>query len=265
MGEATLKEQTVIDVQSVTKVYGKKNEKQYTALQNVNFNVKKGEFVGIMGASGSGKTTLLNILATMDQPTAGNVFIADQDVTQLKGNAVSNFRAKKIGFIFQDFNLLESLSNAENIGLPLTLQGVKKRKTNELVHQIASQLGINQLLDKYPVEISGGQKQRVAAARGLISRPQILFADEPTGALDSQNARELLETLKQVNDEEQVSILMVTHDPFSASYCERILFIKDGKIGEQLEAGSQTRTEFYQTILNKLGTFNDQGEDVDVI
>lgn len=166
MGEATVKEQTVIDVQSVTKVYGKKNEKQYTALQNVNFNVKKGEFVGIMGASGSGKTTLLNILATMDQPTAGNVFIAGQDVTQLKGNAVSDFRAKKIGFIFQDFNLLESLSNAENIGLPLTLQGVKKRKTNELVHQIASQLGINQLLDKYPVEISGGQKQRIAAARG---------------------------------------------------------------------------------------------------
>lgn len=265
MGEATVKEQTVIDVQSVTKVYGKKNEKQYTALQNVNFNVKKGEFVGIMGASGSGKTTLLNILATMDQPTAGNVFIAGQDVTQLKGNAVSDFRAKKIGFIFQDFNLLESLSNAENIGLPLTLQGVKKRKTNELVHQIASQLGINQLLDKYPVEISGGQKQRIVAAGGLISRPQILFADEPTGALDSQNARELLETLKQVNDEEQVSILMVTHDPFSASYCERILFIKDGQIGEQLEAGSQTRTEFYQTILNKLGTFNDQGEDVDVI
>lgn len=265
MGEATVKEQTVIDVQSVTKVYGKKNEKQYTALPNVNFNVKKGEFVGIMGASGSGKTTLLNILATMDQPTAGNVFIAGQDVTQLKGNAVSDFRAKKIGFIFQDFNLLESLSNAENIGLPLTLQGVKKRKTNELVHQIASQLGINQLLDKYPVEISGGQKQRIVAAGGLISRPQILFADEPTGALDFQNARELLETLKQVNDEEQVSILMVTHDPFSASYCERILFIKDGQIGEQLEAGSQTRTEFYQTILNKLGTFNDQGEDVDVI
>lgn len=160
MGEATVKEQTVIDVQSVTKVYGKKNEKQYTALQNVNFNVKKGEFVGIMGASGSGKTTLLNILATMDQPTAGNVFIAGQDVTQLKGNAVSDFRAKKIGFIFQDFNLLESLSNAENIGLPLTLQGVKKRKTNELVHQIASQLGINQLLDKYLVVKSNGLRPR---------------------------------------------------------------------------------------------------------
>lgn len=130
---------------------------------------------------------------------------------------------------------------------------------------MASQLGISQLLDKYPVEISGGQKQRVAAARGLISRPQILFADEPTGALDSKNARELLETLKQINDEEQVSILMVTHDPFSASYCERILFIKDGQIGEQLEAGKQSRTEFYQTILNKLGTFNDQEETIDVI
>lgn len=130
---------------------------------------------------------------------------------------------------------------------------------------MASQLGISQLLDKYPVEISGGQKQRVAAARGLISRPQILFADEPTGALDSKNARELLETLKQINDEEQVSILMVTHDPFSASYCERILFIKDGQIGEQLEAGKQSRTEFYQTILNKLGAFNDQEETIDVI
>lgn len=264
-GNKTVKTQTVIDVQSVTKVYGKKNEKQYTALKDVNFNVKKGEFVGIMGASGSGKTTLLNILATMDQPTKGNVLIANQDITQLKVNQISDFRAKQIGFIFQDFNLLESLSNAENIGLPLTLQGVKKRQINELVHQVASQLGISQLLDKYPVEISGGQKQRVAAARGLISRPQILFADEPTGALDSKNARELLETLKQINDEEQVSILMVTHDPFSASYCERILFIKDGQIGEQLEAGKQSRTEFYQTILNKLGTFNDQKETIDVI
>ncbi|AMV62458.1 ABC transporter, ATP-binding protein [Pediococcus damnosus] len=260
-----MNQNTVIDVQHVTKVYGKKTEKQYTALKDVNFKVRQGEFVGIMGASGSGKTTLLNILATMDKPTEGRVLVGNQDITKLDGNQVSDFRAKQIGFIFQDFNLLESLTNAENIGLPLTLQGAKKRKTNELVHQVAGQLGINQLLDKYPVEISGGQKQRVAAARGLISRPQILFADEPTGALDSRNARELLETLKQVNDEEQVSVLMVTHDPFSASYCERILFIKDGKIGEQLEAGDQKRSEFYQTILNKLGTFNDQGEDVDVI
>lgn len=260
-----MNQNTVIDVQHVTKVYGKKTEKQYTALKDVNFKVRQGEFVGIMGASGSGKTTLLNILATMDKPTEGRVLVGNQDITKLDGNQVSDFRAKQIGFIFQDFNLLESLTNAENIGLPLTLQGAKKRKTNELVHQVAGQLGINQLLDKYPVEISGGQKQHVAAARGLISRPQILFADEPTGALDSRNARELLETLKQVNDEEQVSVLMVTHDPFSASYCERILFIKDGKIGEQLEAGDQKRSEFYQTILNKLGTFNDQGEDVDVI
>ncbi|AMV68996.1 ABC transporter, ATP-binding protein [Pediococcus damnosus] len=260
-----MNQNTVIDVQHVTKVYGKKTEKQYTALKDVNFKVRQGEFVGIMGASGSGKTTLLNILATMDKPTEGRVLVGNQDITKLDGNQVSDFRAKQIGFIFQDFNFLESLTNAENIGLPLTLQGAKKRKTNELVHQVAGQLGINQLLDKYPVEISGGQKQRVAAARGLISRPQILFADEPTGALDSRNARELLETLKQVNDEEQVSVLMVTHDPFSASYCERILFIKDGKIGEQLEAGDQKRSEFYQTILNKLGTFNDQGEDVDVI
>ncbi|GEL14763.1 ABC transporter ATP-binding protein [Pediococcus cellicola] len=260
-----MNETTVIDVQNVTKVYGKQNEKQYTALKNVNFKVKKGEFVGIMGASGSGKTTLLNILATMDKPTEGKVVIGDQDISELTQNQLSDFRAKQIGFIFQDFNLLESLNNAENIGLPLTLQGVKKRQINELVHQIAGQLGINALLDKYPVEISGGQKQRVAAARGLISRPQIMFADEPTGALDSKSARELLETLKQVNEEEQVSVLMVTHDPFSASYCERILFIKDGQIGEQLEANGQKRADFYQTILNKLGTFEDQEGRTDVI
>ncbi|AVL00294.1 ABC transporter ATP-binding protein [Pediococcus inopinatus] len=260
-----MNQKTVIDVQHITKVYGEKNEKQYRALKDVNFKVRQGEFVGIMGASGSGKTTLLNILATMDKPTEGQVLVSGQDVTKLDRNQISDFRVKQIGFIFQDFNLLESLSNAENIGLPLTLQGVKKRKANELVHQVASQLGINDLLDKYPVEISGGQKQRVAAARGLISRPQILFADEPTGALDSKNARELLETLKQVNDEEQVSVLMVTHDPFSASYCERILFIKDGKIGEEIEVGDQKRSEFYQTILNKLGTFDDQEEGTDVI
>ncbi|WP_412989977.1 ABC transporter ATP-binding protein [Pediococcus siamensis] len=258
-------EKAVIDVQNVTKVYGKKNEKQYTALKDVNFKVEKGEFVGIMGASGSGKTTLLNILATMDRPTEGQVFVGQQDISTLKGKQLSDFRAKQIGFIFQDFNLLESLTNAENIGLPLTLQGTRKRQINELVHQIAGQLGIADLLTKYPVEISGGQKQRVAAARGLISRPQIMFADEPTGALDSKSARELLETLKQVNEEEQVSVLMVTHDPFSASYCKRILFIKDGRIGEQLEAKGKTRGEFYQMILSKLGTFNDQGEDVDVI
>lgn len=243
----------ILKVEQVTKTYGKKNEKQYQALKGVDFSVEKGEFVGIMGASGSGKTTLLNILSTLDQPTSGNVFVNNQDITALKKNEMADFRGREIGFIFQDFNLLENLTNRENIALPLSLQNVKAKEIDDKVDKIANRLGIGQILDKYPAEVSGGQKQRVAAARALVHNPAILYGDEPTGALDSKSATELLETMADLNQKDQVSILMVTHDPFSASYAQRILFIKDGRIGKELKKENKTNAEFYQEIIAELG------------
>ncbi|AXN36695.1 ABC transporter ATP-binding protein [Latilactobacillus curvatus] len=247
---------TVVSVKDVKKTYGKPNEKQYTALKGVTFDVKQGKFVGIMGASGSGKTTLLNILSTLDKPTAGQVEINGQAINGLKGNELADFRAKEIGFMFQDFNLLENLTAYENMALPLTLQNVGGKKVRDLVTSIAKTLSIDSLLNKYPTELSGGQKQRVAAARALVHNPAILFGDEPTGALDSKSAKELLDTMAQLNEEQRVSILLVTHDPFSASYCQRILFIKDGQIGQELVHGDKSREAFYQEILDTLGTFN---------
>ncbi|MDN6038746.1 MAG: ABC transporter ATP-binding protein, partial [Lacticaseibacillus paracasei] len=191
-----------------------------------------------------------NILITLDTPTSGSFLIKGADVTKLKGDALSDFRAKKIGFIFQDFNLLENLTGRENIALPLALQNVSAKKQAAAVDSIAQTLGINEVLDHYPTELSGGQKQRVAAARALVQKPDILFGDEPTGALDSKSARELLDTMEQ-----DVSILLVTHDPFSASYASRILFIKDGQIGSELVHGDKSQEAFYQEILDTLGTF----------
>lgn len=245
----------IVTVQHLVKTYGKPNEKQYTALKDVSFSVKNGEFVGIMGASGSGKTTLLNILSTLDRPTKGRVVINQQDVTQLHGNQMADFRGHEVGFIFQDFNLLENLTAAENIALPLSLQGVAPRKIEPAVEAIAKRLSIGKVLDHYPTELSGGQKQRVAAARALVHRPAILFGDEPTGALDSQTARELLQTMTRLNEKDRVSILLVTHDPVSASYCQRILFIKDGEIGQQLQRGDRSQESFYQEIIHALGVF----------
>lgn len=243
----------VVKVNNITKTYGKKGEKQYQALKGVSFNVERGEFVGIMGASGSGKTTLLNILSTIDQPTSGTVAINGRDITALKKNEMADFRGQEIGFIFQDFNLLENLSNRENIALPLSLQNVKTDQIDGKVNLIAKRLGIENILEKYPIEISGGQKQRVASARALVHNPAILYGDEPTGSLDSKSATELLETMKALNENDKVSIVMVTHDPFSASYAGRILFIKDGKIGKELRRASKSREEFYQEIIAELG------------
>ncbi len=243
----------ILKVEKITKTYGKKGQKQYQALKGIDFFVQKGEFVGIMGASGSGKTTLLNILSTLDKPTTGRVFVNNQDITELPKNQMADFRGKEIGFIFQDFNLLDNLTNRENIALPLALQNVKSREINNKVEEISSRLGINQILDKYPAEISGGQKQRVASARALVHNPAILYGDEPTGALDSKAATELLEIMKDLNEKDKVSILMVTHDPFSASYAQRILFIKDGKIGKELKKENKSREEFYQDIIAELG------------
>lgn len=244
---------TILNVKDITKTYGKKGEKQYQALKGISFSLQKGEFVGIMGASGSGKTTLLNILSTLDTPTSGQVLINDQDITKLNSNQTADFRGQKIGFIFQDFNLLENLTNRENIALPLALQNVKARLIKDKVDSIASRLGIEEILAKYPAEISGGQKQRVAAARALVHEPAILYGDEPTGALDSKAATELLQTMSQLNQSQQVSILMVTHDPYSASYAQRILFIRDGRIGHELKREDRSRPEFYQEIIAELG------------
>ncbi|WP_146969940.1 ABC transporter ATP-binding protein, partial [Lactiplantibacillus paraplantarum] len=206
-------------------------------------------------ASGSGKTTLLNMLATLDQPTSGEVTIHQQPITHLKGNQLADFRAKEIGFIFQDFNLLETMTAYENIALPLSLQNTPVKKIKPAVEKVAQQLGIQEFLANYPNELSGGQKQRVAAARALINDPAILFGDEPTGALDSKSARELLDLFTKINQERAVSILLVTHDPFSASFCQRILFIKDGQIGQELKRGDLSRSDFYQQVLDNLGTF----------
>ena len=244
----------ILRVDQVTKTYGKRGEKQYQALKGVNFAVNSGEFVAIMGASGSGKTTLLNILSTLDKPTTGNVFINHQDNSTLNANQLADFRSQQIGFIFQDFNLLENLTNRENIALPLSLQGISPRKIDPLVDKIASRLGIREILAKYPAEVSGGQKQRVAAARALVHEPAILLADEPTGALDSKSARELLFTMADLNQNDGITTLMVTHDPFAASFASRILFIKDGKIGEQMLKNGQSRQEFYHLLIDHLDT-----------
>ncbi|SDN89323.1 putative ABC transport system ATP-binding protein [Enterococcus faecalis] len=243
----------IVEVKNVTKVYGKKNEKQTQALKGISFNIKKGEFIGIMGASGSGKSTLLNILSTLDRPTSGYIKINQKDVTTLRGNQLADFRAKEIGFVFQDFNLLENLTAQENIAIPLSLQGIRPKQIKYNVQKISDRLGIAHILENYPTEISGGQKQRIAAARALITQPTILLGDEPTGALDSKSARDLLNMMEELNIKDQVSILLVTHDPFSASYCHRILFIKDGNIYQEIERGNQSQEAFYQKILSILG------------
>ncbi|TWW12875.1 bacitracin ABC transporter ATP-binding protein [Dellaglioa algida] len=242
----------VVSVKDVKKIYGKNKEKKTEALKGINFSVEQGEFIGIMGASGSGKSTLLNLLSTLDQPTSGSVEINHQDISQMRGDKLSDFRAQQIGFIFQSFNLLDNLTASENISLPLSLQNTSISKYQERINKLTKTLGISDVLGQYPTELSGGQKQRVAAVRALVHNPAILLADEPTGALDSKSAKSLLSTMEELNKNEQVSILMVTHDAVSASYCQRILFIKDGKIGQELIQGTQTRTEFYQEILKEL-------------
>lgn len=243
----------IVSVNEVKKTYGKGNQKKTQALKGISFEVEKGEFVGIMGASGSGKSTLLNLLATLDKPTDGKIQINQSDVTKLSGNQVADFRSREIGFIFQDFNLLENLTAAENIAVPLSLQGAKSKVIHRRVAEVAKRLSIDGILNSYPAQISGGQKQRVAAARALITQPTILLGDEPTGALDSNSARDLLDTMEELNQKDQVSILLVTHDPFSASYCQRILFIKDGVIYQEVKRENQSRESFYRQILSILG------------
>lgn len=223
----------VLDVKNIEKYYGNKTNLT-KAIDNISFSVDEGEFVGIMGASGSGKTTLLNVISTIDRVTSGNIIIKDQDITKLKGNKLNKFRREELGFIFQDFNLLDTLTAYENIALALTIQREHPQKIDEKVRDIAKKLEIDSILNKYPYQISGGQKQRVASARAIITNPKLVLADEPTGALDSKSAKKLLENFEYLNKELRATILMVTHDAFTASYADRILFIKDGKIFNEI-------------------------------
>ncbi len=238
----------ILEVKNIEKYYG--NKANLTkAIDNISFNVTKGEFVGIMGASGSGKTTLLNCISTIDRVTAGKIVIDGKDITKLKGNHINKFRREELGFIFQDFNLLDTLTSYENIAIALTIQKANPRQIDEKVKEVAEKLNITDTLNKYPYQISGGQKQRVASARAIITNPKLVLADEPTGALDSKSARQLLETFESLNQNLGATILMVTHDAFTASYADRIIFIKDGKIFNELIKGEDTRKQFFEKII----------------
>ncbi len=238
----------VLEVKNIEKYYGNKSNLT-KAIDNISFDVTKGEFVGIMGASGSGKTTLLNCISTIDRVTAGKIIINNQDITKLKGNNLNKFRREELGFIFQDFNLLDTLTAYENIALALTIQRVSPKEIDRRVIEIARSLGIEEILNKYPYQVSGGQKQRIASSRAIITNPKLILADEPTGALDSKSARQLLENFEYLNGKMYATILLVTHDAFSASYANRILFIKDGKIFNELTKGNSTRKEFFEKII----------------
>ena len=229
--------ENILEVKNIEKYYGNKSNLT-KAIDNISFNVKSGEFIGIMGASGSGKTTLLNCISTIDRVTAGRIVINGKDITKLKGNNLNKFRREELGFIFQDFNLLDTLTCYENIALALTIQKVNVNEIDERVRDVAKKLDIREILNKYPYQVSGGQKQRVASARAIVTNPKLVLADEPTGALDSKSAKQLLETFEALNIKMKATLLMVTHDPFSASYANRILFIKDGKIFNELLKGT---------------------------
>lgn len=240
-----------IKVCDIEKYYG--NASNVTrAIDRVSFHVEKGEFVGVMGASGSGKTTLLNVLATIDRVTAGHIYYENTDITELSEDKLSEFRKTSLGFVFQDYNLLDTLTIEENIVLALTLQEKGKKEIQQESAQVMALLHIDDIRDKFPYQVSGGQKQRCACARALVNHPKLLLADEPTGALDSRSAQTLLETFTNLNRDLGATIFMVTHDAFSASYCSRILFLKDGKIFHELMRGSKTGRVFLQDILDVL-------------
>lgn len=239
----------ILELSKVEKYYGNKSSLT-KALNNISFSVEKKEFVAIMGASGSGKTTLLNCISTIDRVTAGHIFVAGEDITKLKGNSLNKFRREELGFIFQDFNLLDTLTAYENIALALSIQNVNVNEIDQRIKEVAKKLNIKDVLDKYPYQMSGGQKQRVASARAIITNPKLILADEPTGALDSKSSKMLLESFNYLNQELDATILMVTHDAFTASYATRVIFIKDGKIFNEIHKGDSTRKEFFDKIID---------------
>lgn len=252
----------ILKLNNVKKYYGDKNGLITKAVNGISFEIEAQEFVAIMGSSGSGKTTLLNCMATIDNVTSGSIIIGSKDITTLKENEIADFRRKELGFIFQDFNLLDTLTNEENIALSLIINKEKIENIDNQVKDLAKKLGIDTILKKFPYEVSGGQKQRVACARALINNPKIILADEPTGALDSKSARMLLETMATMNQDLNSTILMVTHDAFSASFCKRVMFLKDGKIFSEIYKGEKTRKEFFNEILDVLTLL---GGDVDLV
>lgn len=240
---------SVLAVQDVAKYY--KNKGSLTkAVDHISFEVNSGDYIGIMGASGSGKTTLLNCISTIDAVTAGHIYINGTDITGMDEQALSQFRREQLGFIFQDFNLLDTLSARDNISLALAILGEEPDAIEQKVKNIAAELGVSDILGKYPYEMSGGQKQRIACARAMVTNPSLVLADEPTGALDSKSAGMLLENLRIMNEHKHATILMVTHDAYTASHCKRILFIKDGKIFNELVKGRSSRKEFFDKIIS---------------
>ena len=251
----------ILSVENIEKYYGNKDNIT-KAIDNINFKIDKGEFVGIMGPSGSGKTTLLNCISTIDNVTTGSIVINGKDITKLKSKELEKFRRDELGFIFQDFNLLDTLTAYENIALALTIQGKKPKDIDALIKKVAKSLGIDGILNKFPYQISGGQKQRVASARAIVTNPSLILADEPTGALDSKSARMLLDSFESLNKDLEATILMVTHDAFTASYAHRILFIKDGKIFNELVRGTDSRKEFFDRIIEVITLLG--GDDRDV-
>ncbi len=241
--------ENILKIEKIEKYYGSRSSLT-KAIDNISFEVEKGEFVAIMGSSGSGKTTLLNCISTIDKVTSGHIFVGDSDITKLKGNALNRFRREELGFIFQDFNLLDTLTAYENIALALTIQNVSAEEIDKKIRKVASDLDIENVLKKYPYQMSGGQKQRVASARAIVTDPKLILADEPTGALDSKSARMLLERFNYLNENLSATILMVTHDAFTASYATRVLFIKDGKVFNEIRRGEDTRKEFFDKIID---------------
>lgn len=251
----------ILKLEHIQKFYG--NQGNLTkAIHDISFSVNAGEFVGIMGASGSGKTTLLNCISTIDTTSAGHIFLDETDVTEMKDKELARFRRENLGFVFQDFNLLDTLTISENIALALTINHTAAGQIPGRVKEIAEILNISDILEKYPYQVSGGQKQRCACARAIINDPKLLLADEPTGALDSHSSQLLLGTMQRINEQLGTTILMVTHDAFSASYANRILFLQDGEIFTELRKGSASRKEFFEKILNILTLMGGGQSDV---
>ena len=241
--------ENILTIEHIEKYYGNKSNLT-KAIDDISFSVKEGEFVAIMGASGSGKTTLLNCISTIDRVTSGHIFVDNKDITKLKGNDLNRFRREDLGFIFQDFNLLDTLTAYENIALALSIQNIGYKEMHERIKKVAKELDITEVLKKYPYQMSGGQKQRVASARAIITNPKLVLADEPTGALDSKSSKMLLERFQYLNQSLKATILMVTHDAFTASYATRVIFIKDGKIFHELNRGNDSRKEFFDKIID---------------
>lgn len=251
---------TILQVNNLKKVYTTRfGGNQVQALANVSFSVEQGEYVAIMGESGSGKTTLLNILAALDQPTSGEVLLNGKNMVTIKEKEISAFRRKNLGFVFQDFNLLDTFTLQDNIFLPLVLSGMEYQEMQQRLQPVAKQLGITDLLQKFPYEVSGGQKQRAAVARALVTEPQLILADEPTGALDSRSADQLLELFHEINVQGQ-TLLMVTHSAKAASHAKRVLFIKDGEVFHQLYKANMTNDQFFQSIADTLTMLATGGE-----